>query len=177
MQVFHRILRNQGCSFTRNWIGAAASHFFPHPTLSLASEQTLKDLKRSQGHQTWRWGEWIWPSGLHRNSPYYWHFMNFITLPIYRLLTLLSATKWGFKELWTWCFSPYFPCTSGTAPVTQPGTTVIHNRAPKYGTFSCSLLMTFLIVLPTPSLHIEMVMYRGIKICYKNDIFFRREQE
>ena len=48
-QVFHRKLRNQGCSFTRDLIGAVASRCFPHPTLSLASEQTLKDLKRSQG--------------------------------------------------------------------------------------------------------------------------------
>ena len=50
-QVFHRKLRNQGCSFTRDFLGAKASRCFPHPTLSLASEQTLKDLKRSQGHQ------------------------------------------------------------------------------------------------------------------------------
>ena len=32
-------------------ICAVASHCFLHPTLSLVSEQTLKDLKRSQGHQ------------------------------------------------------------------------------------------------------------------------------
>ena len=32
-------------------IGAVASRCFPHPTLSLASEQTLKDLKRYQGHK------------------------------------------------------------------------------------------------------------------------------
>ena len=60
---------NQDCSFTRDLIGSTASRCFPHPTLSLASEQTLKDLKRSQGHQR---GEWIWlagPSGFHRNSP------------------------------------------------------------------------------------------------------------
>ena len=50
-QVIHRKLRNQGCSFTRDWIGTVTSCCFPHPTLSLASEQTLKDLKRSQGHQ------------------------------------------------------------------------------------------------------------------------------
>ena len=50
-QVFHHKLRNQGCSFTRDLIGAVASRCFPHPTLCLASEQTLKDLKRSQGHQ------------------------------------------------------------------------------------------------------------------------------
>ena len=50
-QVCHRNLRNQGCSFTRNWIGAAPSPCFPHPTLSLVSEQTLKHLKRSQGNQ------------------------------------------------------------------------------------------------------------------------------
>ena len=31
-------------------IGAVASRCFLHPTLSLASEQTLKDLKRFQGH-------------------------------------------------------------------------------------------------------------------------------
>ena len=50
-QVFHRKLRNQGCSFTRDLIGVVASRCFLHPTLSLASEQPLKDLKRSQGHQ------------------------------------------------------------------------------------------------------------------------------
>ena len=50
-QVFHRKFRNQGCSFTRDLIGAVASRCFTHPTLSLASEQTLKDLKRSQGHR------------------------------------------------------------------------------------------------------------------------------
>ena len=44
-QVFHRKLKNEGCSFTRD----EASRCFPHPTLSLASEQILKDLKRSQG--------------------------------------------------------------------------------------------------------------------------------
>ena len=37
--------------FYYGWIGAAASRCFPHSTLSLASEQTLKDLKRSQEHQ------------------------------------------------------------------------------------------------------------------------------
>ena len=36
-------------SGTKEWIGAAASHCFLCPTLSLAYEQTLKDLKRSQG--------------------------------------------------------------------------------------------------------------------------------
>ena len=50
-QVFHRKLRNKGCIFTRDLIGAIAFRCFPHPTLSLASEQTLKDLKRSLGHQ------------------------------------------------------------------------------------------------------------------------------
>ena len=37
--------------FYQGWIGALASRCFPHHTLSLASEQTLKDLRRSQGHQ------------------------------------------------------------------------------------------------------------------------------
>ena len=50
-QVFQRKLRNQGWSFTRNLIFAVASRCYPHLTLSLASEQTLKDLKRYQGHQ------------------------------------------------------------------------------------------------------------------------------
>ena len=31
-QVFQRKLRNQGCSFTRDLIGAVASRCFPHPT-------------------------------------------------------------------------------------------------------------------------------------------------
>ena len=35
--------------FYQGWTGAVVSHCFPHPTLSLASKQTLKDLKRSQG--------------------------------------------------------------------------------------------------------------------------------
>ena len=34
--------------FYQEWIGAVASRFFFHPTLILAFEQTLKDLKRSQ---------------------------------------------------------------------------------------------------------------------------------
>ena len=71
-QVIHRKLRNQGCSFTRDLIGAVASRCFPHPTLSLASEQTIKDLKRSQGYQRGGEESWIWltgPSGLHRNLP------------------------------------------------------------------------------------------------------------
>ena len=49
-QDFQHKLRNQGCSFTRDWIGVVDSHCFPHPTLSLASERTLKYLKRSHGH-------------------------------------------------------------------------------------------------------------------------------
>ena len=50
-QIFNCKLRNQGCSFSRDLIGSVASRCFPHPTHSLASEQTLKDLKRSQRHQ------------------------------------------------------------------------------------------------------------------------------
>ena len=69
-QVFHRKLRNQGCSSTRDWIGPGpvAFHCFPHPTLSLTSEHIWKDPRGT----TWRWREWIWltgPSELHRNSP------------------------------------------------------------------------------------------------------------
>ena len=72
MQVFHRKLKNQACSFTRDLIGLVASRCFPH-THSLFSNWT--ELKRSEkipGAPTRRWGEWIWltgPSGLHRNSP------------------------------------------------------------------------------------------------------------
>ena len=69
-QVFHCKLSNQGCSFTRAWTGVVASHCFPHPTLSLESEQTLKDLKRYHGHH--HGGEesgFSRPSGLYWNSP------------------------------------------------------------------------------------------------------------
>ena len=48
-QAFHQKLRNQGCSFTRYWIGAVDSRCFPHPTLSLASEQALKIWKDPRG--------------------------------------------------------------------------------------------------------------------------------
>ena len=65
-QVFHRKLRNQGCSFTRDRIGAV---------YYLSPFSICTDLKRSEkipGAPTWRWGEWIWltgSSGLNRNSP------------------------------------------------------------------------------------------------------------
>ena len=104
---------------------------------------------------------------------------------IYYPPTLLSVTKEWFKALWTWCFSPSYPCTSGAASVTQSGTIWVHNTGPKYRNFY--VIMTFLIVLPTPSLHIEMVTYcshtsytkmhrpitkyLSIKICYKTDKF------
>ena len=48
-KVLHNNLRNEYCSFTRDWIGAVASRCFPHTTLFLASEQTLKDLKHPRG--------------------------------------------------------------------------------------------------------------------------------
>ena len=70
-RIFHCTLGNQGCSFTRDWIGMVASHCFPHPILSLASEQTLKDRKKIPEATAWRWGKWNWltgPTGLHRNS-------------------------------------------------------------------------------------------------------------
>ena len=57
--------------FYQGWIDAIATRCFPHPTLSLASEQKLK-IWKIPGAPTWRWGEWIWltgSSGLHRNSP------------------------------------------------------------------------------------------------------------
>ena len=62
-QVFHCKLRNLGCCFTRNEQVRQLPISFRTP--SLASEQTLKDLKRGGE-------EWIWltgSSGLHRNSP------------------------------------------------------------------------------------------------------------
>ena len=70
--VFHRKLRNQGCSFSRDWRGAVASRCFSHPTLF----SIWTDLKRSEkisGAPTRRWEEWIWltgPSRLYRNSPH-----------------------------------------------------------------------------------------------------------
>ena len=70
-QVFHHKLGNQGCSVTGDWMDAVASRCFLHLTLT----NIWTDLKRSEkipGAPTWRWGEWIWPtgsSGLHWNSP------------------------------------------------------------------------------------------------------------
>ena len=83
--------------------------------------------------------------------------MKFIILPIYRLPTVLSVTKDGFKALWTWCFSPFFPCTSGAAPVTQPGPPEFITEDQSTEPFH--VFITFFMVLPTPSLHIEMVTY------------------
>ena len=81
---------------------------------------------------------WKWHMATHFHIfSLYWYFMKFNSLSIYRFPTLLSAIKEGFKVLWTWCFSPFFPCTFGAAPVTQPGTTRIQNRGPMYWTYSC----------------------------------------
>ena len=49
-QDFHRKVNNQDWSFTKDWLCAVVSLCFPHPTLALATEETLKDLIRSQGH-------------------------------------------------------------------------------------------------------------------------------
>ena len=55
--------------FTRDWTGEVVSRCFPHLILSLVSEQTLKDQKRSQGHQRGVERNLLTgPSGLHRNS-------------------------------------------------------------------------------------------------------------
>ena len=89
--------------------------------------------------------------------------------------------KKDLKALLMWCFS----CTSDAAPVTQPGTIRIRKTEPFH------VFMTFLIVLPTLSLHIEMdtyctpytknwtcqIAYTGIKICYKIDKFAVEENE
>ena len=50
-QVFHHKLGKHGSNFARDWIDTVASRCFPHSSLSLASEQTSKDLKISQRHQ------------------------------------------------------------------------------------------------------------------------------
>ena len=83
-------------------------------------------------------------------------FMEFITLSIYRLSILLSPTKEGLKALWTWCF----PRTSGAAPITLPPC----QGPPEFITEDqitqpFHIFIMFLIVLPTHSLHIEMVTY------------------
>ena len=53
-QVFLCKLRNQDCNFNRDKQVRQLPVDFPHPTLSLASEQTLNYLKRSTGAPTWR---------------------------------------------------------------------------------------------------------------------------
>ena len=70
-QVFHRKLRNQGCSFTRDWIGTLASRCFPHPSFYLAFEQTLKIWKDPRGNNVGvrRVDFLTGSSGFHRNSP------------------------------------------------------------------------------------------------------------
>ena len=87
----------------------------------------------------------------------YWHFIKCITLPIYRLPTLLQQQKEGFKAILTWFFSPSFPCTSGAPPVTQSGTTLKDNRGPNYPIFAC--IYVILSSFADTSLHIEMVLY------------------
>ena len=57
-QVFHRKLRNQGCSFTKDWIGAVASRCFLHATV-FSIWTHLKRSTKIPGTPTWRWGEWI----------------------------------------------------------------------------------------------------------------------
>ena len=78
-QVFHCKRRNQGCNCRQRQVfhcklrNQDTSCCFRHPTLSLASEQILKDLKRTQGHQysveERRVDLANCPSRLHRNSP------------------------------------------------------------------------------------------------------------
>ena len=85
-QIFRCKLRNQGCSFTRDWVGAVASCCFLQPTLSLASEQTIKRSEKIPGAPAWKWGEWIWltgPFGLHQNSP---QGLNISSIRFYHLI-------------------------------------------------------------------------------------------
>ena len=78
--ILHCKRRNQGCSSAEGrsstansgskaavLLGAVASRCFSHPTLSLASEQTLKGLKRSQWPQ--RGGKEDSANWVHRTSP------------------------------------------------------------------------------------------------------------
>ena len=63
---------NRGCSFTRDeQVRQLPSLCFPHTTLSLASEQTLKIRKDPRGpSMEVRGVDWLTgSSGLHRNSP------------------------------------------------------------------------------------------------------------
>ena len=78
-------------------------------------------------------------------------FMKLITLPTYRIPTELSEAKERFKALWTRCFLPYFPCTSDTVPefITED-----QSIQPLH------VFMTFLMVLPTSSLHLLYVIHK-----------------
>ena len=80
---------------------------------------------------------------------------NLLPSPVYWLSTLLSATNGGSKALWTWCFSPPFPCTSGAAPVTQPVAPEIITEDKSTKPFH--VFTSFIIVLPTFPL--EMVTH------------------
>ena len=107
-QVFQCKLRNQGCNFTRDWIGVVASRCFLHPPLSLTSEQTFSE--KNPGAPMWRWGEWIWlavPSGLHRNSP---QGLNVSSIRIFdqirdpEIPITLHPLCHINSEIKTWCF-------------------------------------------------------------------------
>ena len=78
-----------------------ASHCFLHPTLSLASEQILKDLKRSQGHQ--RGGEESGSGNPNHPSPpklYYMPKIKLINIHVDSQYSLKVGGGGAFNGFW-----------------------------------------------------------------------------
>ena len=88
----------------------------------------------------------------------YRHFMKFITLTIYRLSTLVSAKKESFKALLSGVSHHNLP--AHLAPRLKPSQEPPESITEDQSTETFHVCMTFLIVLPTPSLHIEIFTYK-----------------
>ena len=108
---------------TSSWVNSPGEPATVHRPLVLLeicpcgpSKNTEENLKCRSIAKISEFGNDTWQSPFTFSQ--YWHFMQFIILPIYRHPTLLSATKEGFKALRTWYFSLSFPCTVHLAPRT-----------------------------------------------------------
>ena len=99
-------------------------------------------------------GTWQSPFNFSLCTDILWNLLPYLST---HFPTLLSETKEGFKALWTWCFSSSFLCTSVAAPITRQGPPVfvIEDQSIE----PLHVFKTVLIVLLTPSLHNEMIMY------------------
>ena len=89
----------------------------------------------------------------------YSHLWNLLPLPIYRFPTLLSATKEGFKHYERERGVSRHLFSDHLAPRLSPSQGLPEFKTDDQNTGPFHVSMTSLIVLPTSSLHIEMLMY------------------